>query len=178
MKSTAFSLQPFSQEIHLRDIMVTGAISRTAGIIAVSYILQGPLSNIMIPSSAVPARHNRLWEKTCFEFFLAPAGSEQYWEFNLSPAGHWNVYHFESCREGMKEEPAISSLPFRIHNQSDRFTLTLELDVTHIIKTDQLLKAGISAVIQFNDGNMTFWSLVHPGSQPDFHNRGSFIIEI
>lgn len=179
MMSPGFFLQPFSKELQLSNIMVTGTISRTAGVIGVTYTLHGPLSDIVIPSSSVmPARQKELWEETCFEFFLAPADSDQYWEFNLSPSGNWNVYHFESFREGMKEETGFSSLPFRIDNQSDCFTLTLELDVTPISREDQRIKAGISAVILFNDGNRTFWSLVHPGTQPDFHNRGSFIIDL
>ena len=62
----------------------------------------------------MPARRDRLWEETCFEFFLAVKNSPRYWEFNLSPAGHWNVYRFADYRQGMQEEPAFASLPFSV----------------------------------------------------------------
>ena len=47
------------------------------------------------PFPVFPRRRDRLWEETCLELFLGEEGSERYWEFNLSPAGHWNVYRFE-----------------------------------------------------------------------------------
>jgi len=179
MSKTCFSLHPFSNKMNLNDIKITGNIARTSNVLAISYSLNGPLSKVIIPSSSLtPARRSRLWEETCFEFFLAPLDSDQYWEFNLSPDGHWNVYHFQSYRQGMKEESAFTSVPFAIHNQSDYFMLALEIDLDNIIKANQPLKAAISAVVLLHDKDQTFWSLIHSGPKPDFHSRDSFIIDL
>ncbi len=126
----------------------------------------------------MPTRRSRLWEETCFEFFLGVMNSDQYWEFNLSPAGHWNVYRFTSYREGMKEELAFASLPFSIQNQPDALRLALELELGRIVPADQPVKVAISAVIRSIDGKMLYWALIHPGPKPDFHRRDSFIVEL
>ena len=56
------------------------------------YEARGNLSKVEIPAAAeTPRRRDRLWEETCLELFLGTADSGEYWEFNLSPAGHWNV---------------------------------------------------------------------------------------
>lgn len=142
-------------------------------------MLTGPLSELVIPSAAnIPARINALWEETCFELFLGLQNSEQYREFNLSPAGHWNVYLFNAYRQGMSEEPSFSSLPFSVYKQPEALKLFLKFDLDKIIKADQLLKIGISAVIKFINGKTSYWALTHPGPQPDFHLKDSFIVEL
>ncbi len=55
--------------------------------------------------------------------------STKYWEFNLSPAGDWNVYRFTDYRQGMEEETAISSLPFNLEMRSRIWQLDLKFDV-------------------------------------------------
>src|SRR4030042_7193941 len=60
-----------------------------------------------------------------FSLFPFPGeGSERYWEFNLSPAGHWNVYRFASYRKEMREEPAFASLPFRVRTEPEALRLS------------------------------------------------------
>ena len=126
-------------------------------------------------------RKNGLWEETCFEFFLGVKGSERYWEFNLSPSGHWNVYRFKSYRQGMQEEPAFTSLPFSVQLYSNSLLLSLGLGLDKIIPQEQVsevLQVALSAVIKTRDGKTTYWALTHPGPQADFHRRDGFIIEL
>ncbi len=179
MNEQGFSLKPFSSAGLLPDLKITGSIDRLSNILAISYALLGPLTELVIPAPAdIRMRRNALWEETCFEFFLGLKNSDRYWEFNLSPAGHWNVYRFEAYRQGMQEEPAITSLPFSIQSQPDALRLSLELDLDKIIPADNTLKIGISAVIRSINGEITYWALTHSGQQPDFHRRDSFIIEL
>lgn len=182
MKSQSFSLEPFEDAKiwpDVPDVTITGAVGRKSNILTINYALRGPLSKLMVPSpSGMPARRKGLWEKTCLEFFLAAKNSDGYWEFNLSPTGDWNVYGFASYRQGMREEPAFASLPFRVRSGPDTLGLSLELGLDKVIPADEALEVAVSAVIESMDGTMTYWALRHPGPRPDFHRRDSFIIKL
>ena len=179
MKSQSFFLKPFQSAGLLPHMAISGNIRRSSNKLSLSYTLSGPLAEIMVPEPAdVHLRKKGLWEDTCFEFFLAPVTSECYWEFNLSPAGHWNVYHFTSCRQGMREEPAYEKLPFSVMLSSDFLQLSLMVELGRIVPADQALKVGISAVIKTINAGITFWALTHPGPQPDFHQREAFLIDL
>lgn len=143
------------------------------------YVLQGSREDLVIPvPSDTPVRKSGLWEETCFELFLAVKDSPGYWEFNLSPVGHWNAYRFAAYRQGMREETVFTSLPFSVRSRDDFVSLTLAIDLGRIIQADQALEAGISAVIKYKDGDVAYWALIHCGSRADFHLRESFIVEL
>jgi hypothetical protein len=180
MNDQSFSLQPFPPASPLPDLKITGNIARCSNTLAIRYALLGPLAELVIPAPAdMPAHKNTLWEETCFEFFLGIKNSDRYWEFNLSPAGHWNVYRFKAYRQEMQEEPAFTSLRFSVQNHSsDALRLALELNLDTIVPAEQPLEVGISAVIKPVNGKVTYWALTHPGPQADFHRRDSFIIEL
>jgi hypothetical protein len=133
----------------------------------------------VIPAPAdTRVRKNALWEETCFEFFLGMKNADHYWEFNLSPAGHWNVYRFKTYRQRMQEEQAFTSLPFSVRIRPDALRLSLKLDLDKIVPADQALKIGISTVIKTINSEITYWALTDPGPRADFHRRDSFIIEL
>ncbi len=172
-----FSLQPFRRKEHLPDIRITGTIRRRAHVLNIGYALLGDLSGIAIPArEEPPGRKDRLWDETCLEVFLGRKDSGGYWEFNLSPAGHWNVYRFTAYRKGMREEPAFPSLPFRIRTEPDAFRLSLELDIGKIVPASGDVEAGVCAVIRTVTGKTSHWALVHPGPRPDFHRRDGFAL--
>jgi hypothetical protein len=177
MSIRGFSLKPFPSAGPLPDLNITVSAERRSNILAVSYTLCGPLTELVVPAQTnMPARRDALWEETCFELFLGIRNSPGYWEFNISPAGHWNVYRFKSYREGMQEEPAITALPFSIESKSDSFCLSLELALDKIVPVEQDLEAAISAVVKSINGKLTYWALIHPDAKPDFHLRDGFVI--
>lgn len=179
MSVRSFSLEQFRSAGLLPDLELTGEIDRCSDTLSLSYALLGPMEEISIAEpSAERARRNSLWEGTCFEFFLGAESSDQYWEFNLSPAGHWNVYRFKAYRQGMQEEQAFTSLPFSVLIRPGVLRLSLALGLDRIIRAEQTLRVGISAVIKTTYGKLTYWALAHPGPQPDFHRRDSFIVEL
>ncbi|MHC5731039.1 MAG: DOMON-like domain-containing protein, partial [Nostoc sp.] len=112
------------------------------------------------------------------EFFIGSKDSLRYWEFNLSPAGHWNVYRFDGYREGMQEETAFTILPFSVQNQADGLALALDVDLGKIVSENQAIEVGITTVIKDKDGEVTYWALTHRGAEADFHLRDSFIVEL
>jgi hypothetical protein len=179
MNNQSFFLAPFPSARPLPSVTMEGTIARHADTLAIRYTLLGRLTEVVIPAwAALPDRQGGLWKDTCFEFFLAVKGVPQYWEFNLSPAGHWNVYRFTSHREGMTEEPAFTALPFTVKTQRHALTLALELDLGTIVPADLALEVAISALLRHTDGSMTHWALIHRGPEPDFHQRDSFIIAL
>jgi hypothetical protein len=125
---------------------------------------------------------------TCFEFFMGLQNSPSYWEFNLSPAGDWNVYRFQDYRQGMQEEPVLNTLPFEVQQQSGALTLDLVLDLAPIFESSssfpsasplqQPLELGITAVLESQQKEVSYWALNHCGTQADFHLRESFHIKL
>ncbi len=179
MTGRDFSLTPFTPASPHLNLRLTGQIARRARILTISYELRGPLAQVVIsPPAAAPARRHGLWQETCFEFFLGLKQAPQYWEFNLSPSGHWNVYRFPDYRRGLTEEAAFSSLPVSLETRPEALRLTLEVDLAGIVPASAALEAGISAVIIAREGQATYWALSHPGPQPDFHRRDSFLIDL
>jgi len=173
------ALQPFRGSTPPPGLELMATVSRQVNVLAIQYSLVGNLSELAIPAPArVPCRKNNLWEDTCFEFFLAAKHSPHYWEFNLSPSGHWNVYRFAAYRQGMQEEPAFTSLFPAVLRQPDSLSVNLEADLGQITKADQAIEVGISAVLEGRDGQLTYWALTHCGPQADFHLRDSFIVEL
>jgi hypothetical protein len=119
-----------------------------------------------------------LWEATCFEFFLAVPGTAGYWEFNLSPAGDWNAFRLTGYRRGIAEEPAFTGLALDVRRRPRELTLDVELDLGNIVPADQALEVGLAAVIKLPNGTLTYWALAHPGREPDFHRRDSFLVRV
>ncbi len=173
-----FTLQPFSSTNPISNIQITGNITRASNNLNLNYQLLGDLSQIEIsPIADQPTRQHQLWQTTCLEFFLGIKNSTQYWEFNLSPTKHWNIYSFTDYRQNMTEETAFDSLPFDIQTQPHSLDLSLQLNLNPIISPSQKLTAAISAVIQ-SGRQITYWALTHPGSTADFHRRDNFIINL
>jgi hypothetical protein len=179
MNHHSFALQPFPQGAPASPFTLTGAISREGTRLAIVYTLAGPLQELLIaPPAAAPARQWVLWETTCFEFFLAIPETTAYWEFNLSPAGHWNLFRLADNRQGIQEEPALQVLPLTVNRQPERLTLTLDVDLAAIIQPETSLEVAVSTVLQHQDGRLSYWALTHPGPKPDFHNRTGFLLKV
>ena len=181
MKEISFQLIPFAADtrLSLSTLSVTGRIRRQANRIGIEYILFDPQALVSLPSQVkVPKRQDGLWQETCFELFLAHKNSPAYREFNLSPAGLWNVYRFDSYRQGMREEPGFTSLPFSIQKNSESFSVTLEFDIGKMEIADRDLAVAISVVLKTGKESITYWALSHQGEKPDFHRRDCFVIKL
>ena len=179
MNAQSFSLKAFPPTKSLSDLEISGSIARRSNTLAISYTLSGALTELNIPARAdVPVRKHGLWEETCFECFLAVKNSPRYWEFNLSPAGHWNVYRFAAYRQGMQEETSFQALALSVESRGEALLFAVELGLDRIILTEQTLEVAVGTVIKYKEGKLTYWALTHPGPQPDFHRRDSFIITL
>ena len=172
-----FRLIPY-QASDLPKIDITGQIERMEKRLSIRYVVTGEIDSILLPTPAdFPSRKHDLWRATCFEFFLAIQDQPQYWEFNMSPCGGWNVYAMDAYRQvNMREETAFTQLPFEFRKTKDEVFLDISVDLNPIIQPENMLEVGIATIIQTNDGHETYWALAHPGPHADFHLRESFII--
>jgi len=179
MTKQAFSLIPFPAP-NIPDISIIGGIALQKNIIILHYSLEGKIDDILLPLASMnPGRKDELWKKTCFEFFLAIKDQPQYWEFNMSPSGDWNVYHMDAYRRVcFREEMSIQQLQFEVQQEPSCFTLDAVVDLKPIIQQSHFLDVGITAVIQTADGNETYWAPTHPAPLADFHLRESFIFDL
>jgi hypothetical protein len=172
-------LQPFSKDPSTPPVELTATIDRNDNILSIEYHLSGELNTLIIPSATVvPTRKSLLWEHTCFEFFLGVPGIPEYWEFNLSPAGDWNIFHLDNYRQGLQEELAFNCLPLEISLQPSSLVLKLELDLGHIFDPQQNLEVSVTSVIEPHRGEISYWAASHTGENPDFHLRDSFSVSL
>jgi hypothetical protein len=179
----SFALVPFeagpSPPPALHGLAIGGRIARNRQVMEIHYVLRGPLAQVLIPAPAVdPQRCDGLWESTCLEAFVAVPEAEGYWELNLSPAGHWNVYRLEGYRRGLRPEPACADLPFTVSRDPEALRLDLAWDLPPGIEPEQPLQVGLTAVIAHPDGSLSHWALAHPGPDADFHHRSAFRLNL
>lgn len=161
------------------DIAIAGSIVRDISLLTMEVELSGNLDGVMIEQSEdTRARRHGLWEGTCLELFLAPAASAGYWELNLSPAGHWNLYRFSGYRMGMAEEEALGDLPFDFGRNEGYLRLSVGIDLSGIVLPTDPLHAAVCAVVKHRAGALSYWALTHCGPRPDFHLRESFVLVI
>ena len=178
--SHPFRLVPFPTEAGPPAVVeLGGRIERQAGTLRVAYRLNGPLQTLRIPPPvARPQRCNDLWQGTCFELFLAAAAAEPYREFNLSPSGDWNVYRLDGYRRGLRPDPAWQSLSQRRDDAPDGLTLTLETPLPAELTAAPALEAAVTAVLQSQSGECSYWAMSHPGPEADFHRRDGFLLRL
>ncbi len=179
MSEQTFLLIPFAGS-QIPDINITGSISRKRNDLSIHYTLNGDINHIsFVEPSAHPTRKDELWKSTCFEFFIAVPNQPEYWEFNMSTSGDWNVYHIDAYRRlGFREEALIQRLPFSVRKETGCVSVEASVDLSPIIQTENPIQVGITSIIQTDDGCETYWALTHPKPQADFHVRESFIIDL
>ncbi len=172
----SFKLTPYPA-LRLPNLEISGAVEQTGPRFSIRYVVTGEVQAVFMPEPAVtPARQHDLWKTTCFEFFLAPQGEPRYWEFNLSPAGHWNIYAMDAYRQvNMREEKSMTQPEFNFQKTEAGLSVVANADLSPILPQEARLDIGITAVIHTVNGHESFWALAHPGPQADFHLRESFV---
>jgi hypothetical protein len=165
-----------SQAVHSLEVCAS-LHPEYARALTFTYTLTGDRGRIKIPSPQPSAKVDGLWRHTCFEAFLSGKGDSTYWEFNFSPSGEWARYHFSSYRNSSPLEegdPAPQITTWRM-------THGVKVDASiHLPRslTAQPLRIALSAVIEEQNGLLSYWALRHPPGKPDFHHSDAFALEI
>jgi len=147
------------------------------GYLHLQYEVTGELSALNIPTVQAPCAVDGLWQHTCFEAFIAVTGEERYYEFNFSPSSAWAAYAFRSYRN--RSAWTINNAPIIRSTQTKESLLLNVLIATvdlPLKRADQSFQLGLTAVIETNEGELSYWALQHSDSEPDFHKRKHFIL--
>ena len=132
--------------------------------------VSAPAERFVIPPLTEPWRIDELWRTTCFEAFLAEAGSEAYREWNFAPRGNWAAYDFSAYREGMTKAEVQSPSDIRMEDNFTWWTV----GATIAVDAKKTWELGLSAVLEEKDGTKSYWALAHAAEKPDFHAPGCF----
>ena len=154
-------------------------VARTrADRLVLSYIVTGTMSDILMPRVMAAARTDDLWRHTCFEAFVRGSSGPAYYEFNFSPSTQWAAYRFDSHRSGM-HVAKVSAPAIEVRSQPDGTTVqaSLELDRLPELSREASWRLGLSALIEDQSGDMSYWALAHPPGKPDFHHTDGFALE-
>jgi len=146
--------------------------------LALRYSIEGDIARLRIPPPQPTRRGEGLWQHTCFEVFLSV--KQSYWEFNFSPSGEWAAYAFKSYRDGGRIEGDRLDPEITVRSAANNFELEafVRLDRFLSITPQAKLRLGLSAVVEENDGAVSYWALKHPPGKPDFHHPDSFALEL
>ena len=179
MTPVPFELAPHPGLPVPADVRIHGSVERTGPTLRLTWRLEAPAGTVaMAAPVARPERRRALWEDTCFECFLAAPGRPGYWELNLSPAGHWNVYRLEAYRSGMTEESAIEALPSSVSRHAGGWEVSTFLDTTDLGLAAAPWRLAVATVVAAPGGRVTYWALAHPGGEPDFHHPDAFRLRL
>jgi hypothetical protein len=148
-------------------------VTRLAGQLQLTYQLEGPVQLIKLAAPETPERRDGLWRASCFEMFAREALRPGYREYNFAPSGSWAHYAFTGYREGMTS-PHMSQPPeVQLDERENAVTLTTTLPFPN---APALL--ALTAVIETQEGDKSYWSLAHPEGPPDFHHGDCFVLQL
>lgn len=136
---------------------------------SLDYAVEGG-EQLVVPEPAAPARTDELWKHSCFELFVA--GDAGYVEFNFSPSTRWAAYRFDGYRKGGRDL-ALEREP-QVVRRDDGVGARV---VVPELPGDPW-RVALTAVIEETGGRISYWSLAHPRSKPDFHDPACFVLQV
>lgn len=148
------------------------------GSIRFKFALEGRISALRVPAADAPPS-GELWQHTCFEAFISTPDAENYREFNFSPTGQWAAKKFLHYREightFSEENPAAISVTSE--RGEGQLILTAEVPPSFLYSSP-ILRVGLSAVLEHDDGQLEYWALCHPAEHPDFHHADGWTLRL
>jgi hypothetical protein len=158
---------------------IEASAQTSQGRLSLVYTLAGQIEHLRFAPPGPARRTERLWEHTCFEAFIAVPNTPAYCELNLAPSGEWMVYAFQDYRDGIALDtdspPVISA-----QRTPEGFELTATVDLGALpgAPAHAQLQLGLSAVIEDERGERSYWALRHPPGRPDFHHPDTFALTL
>ncbi|MGB5485743.1 DOMON-like domain-containing protein [Parasphingorhabdus sp.] len=168
------SCHPYFSADAVRTINVS-ADCLPSGRLLLRYNLLGAVDQLKLPEPSLPERIDSLWQKTCFEAFIAVPDAPGYLELNLSPSTQWAVYAFEGYRMGKSNPEVVSAPRIEVSTTAGNFELVATADLSGLTAMEAAsLEIALAAVIEERNGRKSYWALNHPLGNPDFHDRDCF----
>ncbi len=164
------SLVPF-QPAAGEQFSCTAGMKTEGGLLHLEYAVNGPISDISIPlEAALPGFTLGLWQHTCFECFVRPAGTESYTEWNFSLDCNWWHCDFDGYRQPARNQPpGLQPQNFQIIHRQNSLILMAAI----ACPAAPGLRAGPAIILEHLNGGRSHWAAAHPGAKPDFHSPGT-----
>ncbi len=179
MRSQSALLLPHNRPDELVGLRLAAAATRISSKLKLRYRLEGPINNLVIPTVTEGAvRSDYLWKDTCFEAFWSMPEQTFYWELNISPNTNWNIYKFNSYRNGQREQEHKHSLNFSISKTANSVSVGISVELDPQIPLNSEMELGFASVLKQKNGNLSYWALTHNAKDPDFHQRDSFLLKL
>jgi len=136
------------------------------------------LAALHVPAAETPGPADGLWQRSCFELFVATEGHEAYREFNFSPSGQWACYHFDRERERTpgQDLPSMPLVP-EVQWQTGAAPVLQAWLPAELLPPRRPWRVGLSAVLAHVDGRLAYLALSHPKERPDFHDRRGWTLQ-
>jgi len=179
MRSAVLTAHPSTPNDEVRSFAVQ-LRAEEPGLLVFQYSLVADMSSVRVPPSGPGRRAGALWEHTCFEAFVAPADTPGYHEFNFSPSLDWAIYRFNAYREGISPAEIGRAPEISVRRGDDGLELKSAVSLGHLADLHDVrrLRVALAAVIEDNNGRLSYWGLRHPPGKPDFHHPNGFALEI
>jgi hypothetical protein len=163
----------------IRGIDVRSRLERP-GTALFRYVLRAEISRVLIPSAKSAERADGLWKHTCFEAFIQAPGAAGYYEFNFAPSLQWAVYRFKAYREGLSSPDLDMSPEISVRSFPDRLELdaAVRMDYLTGLQGTPRLRVGLSAVVEEQNGTLSYWALKHAAGKADFHRADGFVLQL
>jgi hypothetical protein len=166
----------------VRQFSATGSYGPD-GALQLAWRLVADLDLLRIPAATTPDRADELWRHTCFEAFVADPHSSGYLELNFAPSGEWAAYGFRSYRTGMAPLPLKTVPAVRWRQEGDELTLAVDFRMDALPgppgpRPPVALRVSLAAVLEDDQGGLTYWALRHPAGKPDFHHADAFVLQV
>ncbi len=156
---------------------------RDCDVLTLEYTLEADLSHVRIPAQRSLRRAAELWQHTCFEAFVVTDDSPGYYELNFSPSGEWAAYRFSAYRTGMAPADGVGIPDISVERGPNLLQLKADLAIAAIREAlsppnAMPLRLALAAVIEGQDGRLSYWAQRHVPDKPDFHHPDGFLVEI
>lgn len=174
MDERSFTLHPHPA-LAAPPFTLSGTATRDARRLVVRYELRGDNRRLRLPLPTRPAPADGLWRRTCLELFIAGDDDAAYREFNFAPSGEWASYAFSSCRARNEAAPLVPPVQ---DWQFDDGALRLRAQLYAIDLPAGNWRLGLAAVLEDQQGGLSYWALHHPSPDPDFHHRDGFALTL
>ena len=142
--------------------------------LSIEFTATGDLQALRWPEPAQAQAADGLWQHTCFEAFLATNPDGSYEEYNFSPSSQWARYPFQSERQRSPTTADARAAP-QSQSQCDGQHAQLHAWIPTAGSAHPPLRIGLTAVLEHQDGRLSYWALCHPKSRPDFHDAAGWI---
>ena len=179
MRSAVLTAHPSTPNNEVRRLAVQ-LRAEEPEILVFQFSLVADMSGVRVPPSGAGGRAGALWQHTCFEAFVAPADTPGYHEFNFSPSLDWAIYRFNAYREGMSPAEIGRAPEISVRRGDDGLELKSAVRIGDLAGLRDVihLRIALAAVIEDNDGRLSYWGLRHPPGKPDFHHPDGFALDV